>query len=118
MNTVRIELKDTKKILFKPHLQNNREVQLLFTKEVAKQCNNYTPFKTGRLKDMMVELQTDKIIYNAFYAFKQYYGNKGNGNQSILLGVLRDKVRYKKMWIDKGDKIVESIAGFCGGRNK
>lgn len=111
--TVKIEMDATDKILLKRHLDNNGEAQVKFTKEVAKQCNNYVPFKTGRLKDMSVELQTSKIIYNAPYAAKQYYTNAG-GNK----GALRGKLWDKRMWIDKGDNIVKTIAEFCGGKSK
>lgn len=110
---VRVEMDDTQKILLKRYLNKNGGAQIKFTKEVAKNCNNYTPFKTGRLKDMMVTLSTDKITYNAPYAAKQYYLNKGGNN-----GVLRGKMWDKRMFIDKGDMIVKSISKFCGGRSR
>jgi hypothetical protein len=118
MDVVKIQMNDTQKILLKRHLQKNGEAQIKFTKEVAKNCNNYIPFKTGRLKDMMIELQTDKIIYNAPYAAKQYYDNKGLGKQGTSLGGLRGKMWDKRMWIDKGDSIVKTIAEFVGGKAK
>ncbi|WP_373899282.1 minor capsid protein [Haloimpatiens sp. FM7315] len=111
--TVKINMDKTEKILLKRYLNNNGQAQVKFTKEVAKQCNNYVPFKTGRLKDMSVELKPDKIVYNASYAKKQYYTNKG-GNR----GALRGKMWDKRMWIDKGDNIVKTIAEFVGGRSK
>ena len=110
---VKIQMNDTQKILLARSLNKNGQAQVKFTKEVAKSCNNYVPFKTGRLKDMMVTLSTDKITYNAPYAAKQYYTNKG-GNK----GALRGKFWDKRMWSDKGDKIVQSIAEFCGGKSK
>ncbi|WP_040194761.1 minor capsid protein [Clostridium culturomicium] len=116
--TVRIKMNDTQKILLKRALNRNGEGQIKFTKEVAKHCNNCTPYLSGRLKDMNVELQKDKIIYNAPYARKQYYLNKGNGKQGLNQGGLRGKQWDKRMWIDNGDKIVKTIAEFCGGRAK
>ncbi|MDS1004183.1 minor capsid protein [Clostridium sporogenes] len=111
--TVRVQIDKTQKILLKRQLNKNGQAQVKFTKEVAKECNNYVPFLTGRLKDMSVELKTDKIIYNAPYAAKQYYTNKG-GNR----GALRGKFWDKRMFADKGDKIVRTIAEFCGGKSK
>lgn len=116
--TVKIEMEDTQKILLKRHLNSNGEAQKKFTQEVAKECNNYVPYDTGRLKDWMIELQTDKIIYNAPYASKQYYTNKGMGKQGESIGGLRGKYWDKRMWVDKGDKIVQTIAQFCGGKAK
>lgn len=116
--TVKIQMNDTQKILLKRALNKNGQAQIKFTKEVAKQCNNYVPFKTGRLKDMMIELQDSKIIYNAPYAAKQYYANKGMGKQGTSIGGLRGKFWDKRMWSDKGDSIVKTIADFVGGRSK
>lgn len=111
--TVKIQIDKTEKILLKRYLNKNGQAQVRFTKEVAKQCNNYVPFFTGRLKDMSIELKIDKIIWNAPYAAKQYYTNKG-GNR----GALRGKYWDKRMWSDKGDRIVQTIADFAGGRSK
>lgn len=83
---VRIEMNSTQKILLKRYLNKNGEAQELFTKEVAKEFNNYIPYDKGRLKDMMIELKTDKIIYNAPYARKQFYNNKGLGKQGLNKG--------------------------------
>lgn len=113
MVNVRINMDKTQKILLKRHLGKNGKAQIKFTKEVAKNCNNYVPFLTGRLKDMSVELKTDKIIYNAPYAKKQYYLNKG-GNK----GALRGKFWDRRMWSDKGNGIVKTIAEFVGGKVK
>lgn len=118
MAKVKIEMDPTQKILLKRYLNRNGEAQIKFTKEVAKNCNNYTPFKIGRLKDMMIELQANKIIYNAPYAARQYYTNKGLGKQGTSNGGLRGKMWDKRMWINNGDAIVKTIASFVGGRSK
>ena len=49
--TVKIEMQPTQKILLKRGLNKNGKAQQFFTKEVAKHCEPYIPFKTGRLKD-------------------------------------------------------------------
>ncbi|MGN9161220.1 minor capsid protein [Clostridium sulfidigenes] len=115
---VRVDIDDSQKILLKRYLNKNGRAQVEFTKQVAKYSNNYTPFKTGRLKDMMITLSTDKITYNAPYAAKQYYTNKGMGKQGNSQGGLRGKMWDRRMWIDKGDNIVKTIAQFVGGKSK
>lgn len=115
---VKLVMNDTQKILLKRHLNKNGEAQVKFTKEVAKECNNYIPYSTGRLKDMMVEVKTDKIIYNAPYARQQFYNNKGNGRGGTVGGGLRGKRWDRRCWIDNGDSIVKSIANFVGGRSR
>lgn len=113
---VKIQMNPTQKILLKRKLNKNGDAQIKFTKEVAKESNNYIPFQSGRLKDVMIEFKSDKIIYHAPYAKKQYYGNKGLGKQGTSLGGLRGKYWAKRAWIDHGDEIVKSIADFVGGR--
>lgn len=115
---IKVEIDDTQKILLKRALNKNGQAQVKFTKEVAKSCNNYVPFKTGRLKDMMVTLSTDKITYNAPYAARAFYTNQGNGRSGTASGGLRGKQWTRRAWIDKGDMIVKSIADFCGGKSK
>lgn len=115
---VRVDIDDSQKILLKRYLNKNGKAQVEFTKQVAKYSNNYVPFKTGRLKDMMVTLESDRIIYSAPYAKKQYYTNKGEGKQGASVGGLRGKMWDKRMFIDNGDKIVQSIAEFVGGKAK
>ncbi len=115
---VKVDIDDTQKILLKRYLNKNGKAQVQFTKECAKAMNNYTPFKTGRLKDMMITLESDRVIYNAPYAAKQYYTNKGMGKQGTSQGGLRGKMWDRRMWIDKGDNIVKTIAEFCGGNAK
>ncbi|AUM91510.1 minor capsid protein [Clostridium botulinum] len=110
---VRVQIDNPQKILLKRYLNKDGQAQVKFTKEVAKKSNNYVPFLTGRLKDMSVQLTTNKIIWNAPYSKKQYYLNKG-GNR----GALRGKYWDKRMWGNEGDEIVQSIAKFCGGRSK
>ncbi|GAA0774583.1 hypothetical protein GCM10008908_24680 [Clostridium subterminale] len=115
---VRVEIDPTQKILLKRYLGKNGKAQVEFTKQVAKYSNNYVPFKTGRLKDMMITIDTDKITYNAPYAAKNYYLNKGMGKQGNSVGGLRGKMWDRRMWINNGDKIVQSIAEFVGGKAK
>lgn len=116
--TIKIVMDSTQKILLKRGLNKNGKAQVLFTKECAKEFNNYVPFKTGRLKDMDIELQADKIIYSAPYARKQYYTNAGNGIGGTNRGGLRGKHWDKRMWISRGNEIVKSVADFVGGKAK
>ena len=115
---VRIQMDDTGTILLKRYLNKDGQAQEKFTKECAKWMNNYVPYKDGRLKDMMVEIKTSKVIYNAPYAKKQYYTNKGNGKQGESVGGKRGKFWDRRAWSDHGNDIVKSIAQFVGGRAK
>lgn len=115
---VRVQMDSAQKILLKRKLNKNGEAQIKFTQEVAKESNNYIPFNTGRLKDAMIEFKTDKIIYHAPYAKKQYYGNQGLGKQGVATGGKRGKYWDKRMWQNHGDEIVKTISQFVGGRSR
>lgn len=116
MANIKIKMDKTQKILLKRHLNNNGEAQAKFSKECAKAMNNYVPFKTGRLKDMNVVVNKNNVTYEAPYAKRQYYTNKGNGRQGTAQGGLRGKYWDKRTWADKGNIIVRTIADFVGGR--
>jgi hypothetical protein len=110
-NSVRIIMSSTQKILLARYLNTDGRAQVKFTKECAKEMNNYVPYLTGRLKDMMVTINTSDVTYNAPYAAKQYYTNTSSGRQ----GGTRGKMWAPRMWTAKGDGIVETIASFVGG---
>lgn len=116
--TVRIEMDKTEKILLKRYLNKNGKAQVRFTKECYKIMNPYTPFLTGRLKDMMVQVNPTNIEYNAPYAAEQFYKNAGTGKQGTSFGGLRGKRWDKRAWADKGNSVVKTIADFVGGRAK
>jgi hypothetical protein len=77
--------------------------------------NNYIPFKTGRLKDMVVTINPTNVTYNAPYAARQYYSNQGTGIGGTSHGGLRGKYWDRRMWSQKGNGIVKTIADFVGG---
>ena len=106
------------KILLKRGLNENGKAQEYFTKQCAKAFNNYVPLLTGRMKDMDVEIQTDKIIYSAPYARRQYLSNKGTGKGGVSNGGLRGPFWDKRAWVNNGNEIVKSVAEFCGGKAK
>lgn len=115
MPSIRIEI-NIQEILHNRGFNRNGTAQVLFTKECAKAMNNYVPFLTGRLKDMTVELGTDFVAYNAPYAEKQYYTNEGNGKQGESIGGLRGKLWDKRMWLQQGNQILNTVAELTGGR--
>lgn len=115
---VRIKMDDTGRILLKRYLNKDGQAQERFTKVCAKWMNNYVPYDHGGLKDIRVEIEKDKVIYDSDYAKKQYYTNRGNGKEGTSIGGLRGKFWDKRMWNDRGNEIVKSIAQFVGGRAK
>ena len=115
---VRLQLDPTQKILLKRAINENGKAQQYFTKQVAKYMNNYVPYDTGNLKDITCTVKTKQIIFNAPYSRKVYYTNKGNGKQGTSHGGLRGSYFDRRMWNQRGDEIVKSVAQYCGVRAK
>lgn len=116
MTVIKINMDSTQKILLKRYLNKDGKAQANFTKECAKEMNPYIPYDTGRLKDWMIDVNIDNVTYSAPYASEQFYNNKGEGKQGQFNGGIRGKRWDNRMWADKGDGIVKSIASFIGGR--
>lgn len=115
---IRIEMDDAQVILARRNLQKNGQAQVKFTQLCAREMNNFVPFDTGRLKDVMVELRTNQVIYNAPYARVQFYSNKGNGKQGMNHGGQRGKRWDIRMWNVKGSIVLRKLADFCGVRSE
>ena len=115
---VKIQMDSSQKILLRRNLGENGKAQQYFTKQVAAAMDNYIPFDTGYLKDISRTIKPKQIIFNARYAAKQYYQNKGNGKQGTSHGGLRGSYFDRRMWTQKGDEIVQSVAKFVGGKKK
>ena len=112
---VKIKIDPASKILLKRSLQKGGKVQKFFTHEVRRRCDKYVPFRDGPLKNTAVE-QEDRILYNTPYAAKQYYNNGGNGQDGMSSGSLRGKLWDKRMMAAEGDKVVEAVADYAGGK--
>lgn len=115
---VRVRMDSNQKILLKRYLNKNGRAQAQFSKECAKWMNNYVPFDKGRLKDFNVVVNKNNVTYEAQYAARQFYTNRGKGKQGTANGGLRGKRWDRRMWADKGNTIVKSIADFVGGRSR
>lgn len=115
---MKIIMDSTDSILKKRRLNKGGSGQVFFTKQCAKEMSNFLPFKSGRLKDMSVELGVDFVAYNTPYVRRQFYTNAGNGIGGTNRGGLRGRRWDKRMWISKGDSIVKKVARYCGGRSE
>lgn len=101
-----------REILLKRCLNKNGKAQVLFTRECAKEMNDFVPFYTGRLKDISVTIGTDYVKYSTPYARKQYYTNQGKGKQGMNHGGRRGARWNTRMWIGRGTKILKNVCSF------
>ena len=107
MARVKLTMNPTQQILRNRGLNKNGDAQRFFTHEVRRLSDPYVPMKSGMLKNSAIE-NVDTIVYPQVYSKKQYEQNRGSG--------LRGKLWDRRMWADRGDEVVQSVARFAGGK--
>nr|DAT55810.1 MAG TPA: Minor capsid protein [Caudoviricetes sp.] len=113
MTKIRLDMDPTDKILLKRKLNKNGKGQRFFTHEVRRLSTPYVPMVSGYLSNDSVTETPSTITYNAPYARRQYYENKGK-NRTVH--VLAGKRWTERMWADRGKEIVKATAKYCGGK--
>ena len=90
------------RMLARRNLESNGAVQKFIDSEVIRLSEPYTPFDTGYLKNNAPKIGTEigsgEVVYNAPYARRQYYENRGNGQ--------RGKMWFERMKADHKDEIL------------
>lgn len=112
-------------IALKRNIQKDGKAQQLFTSEVARLSDEYVPFDNGPLKNTK-KVKDHSIEYVQPYAQYQWHGVVMAGNPRKPTnkplhygnGPLRGKEWTNRMWADRGQEIVQSIANFVGGRSR
>lgn len=102
-----LKMDPTQKILLKRSLNKNGKGQKFLTSEIRRMSDPYVPLLHGPLKNTAV-VETNRIIYIQPYAAVNWYKNKGKGK--------RGKQWVLRMWADRGDDIIKTVAAYCGGR--
>lgn len=103
-----LNLDPEQEILLKRSLNKNGKGQKYLTSEIRRLSDPYVPMDTGALKNTAVT-EVSHITYVQLYARRQWYTNKGGKGK-------RGKMWCLRMWADRGDEIVQSVADYCGGR--
>lgn len=121
----KIEMESFKEMALKRNLQKDGQAQQFFTNEVARLSDEYVPFDNGPLKNTK-KVKAHSIEYVQPYAQYQWHGVVMAGNPRTPTGKplhcgngqLRGKEWTNRMWADRGQEIVKSVADFVGGRSK
>ena len=110
-----LQMDPIQRIKLRHMINQDGKAQRFFTHEVHRLCEPYTPRKDGHLINTSVS-DVHTITYVQPYSSKNYYENRGNGTQGTAHNGLRGKLWDKRMWADRGDEVVESVANYVGGR--
>lgn len=109
------EMTPTQTILLNRHLNHNGEAQRFFTNEIKRLSDPYTPLDSSVLKNSTI-VDTNTITYNQVYSNYQWVGVSKLGKHLNYQGApKRGKEWTFRMWADRGDEIVKSVATFIGG---
>lgn len=108
--TVTLKMDSSDAILLRKGLNEGGRVQQFFANECARRMDPYIPYAEHggvHLKtNYTVAPDGTYIQYHQPYATKQYFENRGKG--------LRGKEWDKRMWVDQGQGIVQSVAAYAG----
>lgn len=119
---LKTKMTPTQKILLKRHLNNNGEAQRFFTNEIRRLSDPYVPKDSGTLKND-VEVGVNTLTYAQIYSRYQWAGKvmAGNPRRATSKNLRyngapkRGKEWTLRMWADRGNEIVKSVATFVGG---
>lgn len=82
-----VEMKPVSVIKARLGIEPNGRVQKFFTNTCYKHMDKYVPMSDlpskGNLRTI-VDIQTDKIIYESHYAGYQYYGQREDGSHQVV----------------------------------
>lgn len=95
------------------------KVQKAVDSEVLRRSDKYVPFRKGPLKKSGItatKIGSGEVIYDAVYAHKNYYENKGTGKQGTAKGGLRGKFWFERMKADHLNDILQTAKEKCGGK--
>lgn len=86
---------------------------------VARMSDKYVPFAQGDLKKAQIDSEGRAILYNRPYANYQYEGRSKSGAPLDHHGKpMRGPHWDKRMMADHGDKVIDDLAKFVGGKRK
>ncbi|KAI3349037.1 minor capsid protein [Clostridium botulinum] len=107
----KLKFDDLTQIALRRNLQKDGKAQQFLTNEIARLSDDYIPMDSGTLKNNKSITQYS-ITYKSPYACRQWYENKGAS------GGRRGKEWTNRMWQDRGQEIVKSVADLVGGKAK
>ena len=100
-------------------IQNGGPVHAFFTETCYKAMDKYVPKEEGNLRTI-VDIQTDKIIYEQPYARYQYYGMREDGSHVVQHYTTPGTGTYwdKRMWSAEGSSVVKQTQDFLNRGGK
>lgn len=112
-----LDLSGLRDILKERGLKPGGAVQAFVDSEIIRLADPYVPFRTGALKDsalISTVIGQGEIVYATPYAKRMYYHPEYDFNGAPMRGAHW----VERMWADRGDEIIKSVAEKAGGTAK
>lgn len=116
---VTLQVAPANELLARRGLQKGGRGQKYIDSEVLRCCDSYIPMQTGKLKQSgttSTVVGSGMVHYNTPYARKNYYDNKGMGNQGLNCGGKRGRLWFERMKPDHLPKIVQGVKRVVGSK--
>jgi len=120
-NSIKVTLRvaPENELLARRGLQKGGRVQKYIDSEVLRCCDGYVPMQSGKLKESgttATVVGSGMVHYNTPYARKNYYKNKGMGNEGIKKGGKRGRFWFERMKPDHLPGILKGVKRIAGSK--
>lgn len=120
-NSIKVTLKmsPTNVLVARRNLQKGGKVQKYVDSEVIKCSDPYIPMLSGKLKEShhpATIVGSGLVTYDTPYAKRQYYLNRGNGEQGTNKGGLRGRLWFERMKKDHLPHILKGVKRIAGAK--
>lgn len=114
---MRIRINPTAQILAARGLERGGRVQTYIDNEVVRLSSKYVPMQSGTLKKAIGTVYgSGEVKYNTPYARKNYYENRGRGNEGTSNGGLRGRMWFERMKAVFLEHILDGARRLSGAR--
>lgn len=116
---VTLQVAPQNELLVRRGLQKGGRVQQYIDSEVLRCGDSYVPMQTGKLKQSGITstvVGSGMVHYNTPYARKNYYDNKGMGNQCLNRGGKRGRLWFERMKPDHLPGILKGVKRIAGAK--
>ena len=116
---VRLHVAPENVILAKRNLGKGGKAQIFVDSEVTRCCDKYIPFDKGPLKesqDWATVKGSGMVHWDTPYARKNYYENRGRGDEGTAKGGLRGRLWFERMKPDHLPGILKGVKRISGAK--
>ena len=112
-----LKMQPTSVIKARLGIDTGGKVHAFFTETCYKTMDKYVPKDEGNLRTI-VDIQTDKIVYESPYARYQYYGMRDDGSHVVKNYTTPGTGPYwdKRMWSAEGTDVIRQVQEYASRR--